>query len=117
MSRTGPWSAGDGEPGSSRGDRRSLTRQSVQDDGQRQLHPLLVHGAGGVQPVGRQTALERLSVQTSVDNLMTYPFVSSLVEAGSLSVHGAWFNIAAGELWWLDPDDGKFRAVTDDESG
>ena len=56
----------------------------------------------------RQTALERASVRRSVANLRTFPFVSSLEDRKRLSLHGAWFDIAEGELWTMDPETGDF---------
>jgi carbonic anhydrase len=51
----------------------------------------------------RQTALERLSVRFSLENLRSFPFVKECEAAGGLALHGAWFDIATGELWTLDP--------------
>lgn len=56
----------------------------------------------------RQTALERISVRNSIDNLRTFPCVKILEERGSLSIHGAWFDISTGELWVMDGDTGDF---------
>ena len=56
----------------------------------------------------RQTALERVSVRNSVANLRTFPCVSILEDRGRLHLHGAWFDIAGGELWTLDPATGDF---------
>lgn len=59
----------------------------------------------------RQRALERMGVQQSLENLMTFPFVARAVEAGSLKLEGAWFSIADAELHWLDWDRGVFEPV------
>lgn len=56
----------------------------------------------------RQTALERISVRNSIDNLMTFPCVSILHGKGRLSLHGAWFDISTGELWSMD-ESGDFK--------
>lgn len=42
--------------------------------------------------------LEQLSVVTSMENLMTFPFVESRVNDGSLSIHGLWTDIAEGGM-------------------
>lgn len=42
----------------------------------------------------RQKALERMAVQQSLENLMTFPFVSEAVEGGTLTLNGSWFSIA-----------------------
>ena len=59
----------------------------------------------------RQKALERMAVQQSLDNLMTFPFVAAAVERGALALNGAWFSIAEGRLEWLDWDSGTFDEV------
>lgn len=50
------------------------------------------------QPVNPQFALELEGIETSLTNLMTFPFVREKVEAGTLELHGAWFAIRHGEL-------------------
>ena len=56
----------------------------------------------------RQTALERASIRFSIANLRTFPCVSILENRGRLSLHGAWFDIADGDLWTMDPVTGDF---------
>jgi carbonic anhydrase len=56
----------------------------------------------------RQRALERISIRNSIDNLRTFPYVTELEEQGKLAVHGAWFDIASGELWIMDAESGDF---------
>ncbi|MGB7287168.1 MAG: carbonic anhydrase [Salaquimonas sp.] len=56
----------------------------------------------------RQTALERVSVRNSIDNLMTFPCVSILEGRGKVQLHGAWFDISTGELWVMDKKTGDF---------
>ena len=56
----------------------------------------------------RQTALERASIRNSLANLRTFPFVSALEGRNRLHLHGAWFDVAGGELWTMDPGTGDF---------
>ena len=56
----------------------------------------------------RQTALERASVRCSIANLRTFPCVSVRENSNRLSLHGAWFDVADGELWTMNPDTGDF---------
>ncbi len=56
----------------------------------------------------RQTALERVSVRNSIENLMTFPCVSILEGRGKVQLHGAWFDISTGELWVMDKQTGDF---------
>jgi carbonic anhydrase len=63
----------------------------------------------------RQTALERVSIRNSINNLRTFPCVRILEEKGKLQIHGAWFDISAGELWIMDSNTGDFFRPSDDE--
>ena len=65
-------------------------------------------GCGRMTDAERQTALERVSVRNSVANLRTFPCVSILGDRNRLHLHGAWFDIADGELWTMDPATGDF---------
>lgn len=64
---------------------------------------------GQMTPEERQTALERLSVRNSIENLRTFPYVAQAETAGDLKVHGAWFDIKSGELRILDHASGEFE--------
>lgn len=59
-------------------------------------------------PSERQLALERASIRRSIGNLRSFPCVSILEGKGRLQLHGAWFNIAAGDLWVMDAETGVF---------
>lgn len=49
-------------------------------------------------PDRRRTRLEHLTVEQSLVNLRTFPWVRSREAAGTLALRGAWFDIAVGEL-------------------
>ena len=55
--------------------------------------------------------VERAAVRTSVDNLMSFPFVRERVEAGTLEIHGWWFDLDSGDLWAIDPQTKIFLPV------
>lgn len=57
----------------------------------------------------RQTTFERVSIRNSVRNLHTFPYVKNAVDAGTLTVHGAWFDIKTGELWVMDTQSSEFE--------
>lgn len=59
----------------------------------------------------RKRALEKQSVLTSLENLMTFPFVQDAVKDGSLSVHGLWNDIEEGTLEQYLPSEGTFKAI------
>ncbi|MGP9819939.1 carbonic anhydrase [Salinarimonas sp. NSM] len=58
-----------------------------------------------------RTRLELASVELSLENLMTFPCVRTLVERGRLTLHGAYFGIASGRLLVRDPASGTFEPV------
>jgi carbonic anhydrase len=55
-------------------------------------------------PAGRRRALEHRSVEQSIANLRTFPWIRSRESAGALTLTGAWFDIALGELHALGAD-------------
>ncbi len=55
--------------------------------------------------------LEREMIATSLDNLMTFPFVREAVASGHLRLEAGWFAIASGELHWRDAATGIFHCV------
>jgi carbonic anhydrase len=57
------------------------------------------------------TRIEKAAVFRSLENLMTFPFVRSLVERGELHLHGAYFGVAEGSLSVLDQQAKEFRSV------
>ena len=60
---------------------------------------------------GRLNLLESLAVGVSIQNLGTFPFVQKALNAGQLTIHGARFSIAVGELQWRNPETGDFIRV------
>jgi carbonic anhydrase len=55
--------------------------------------------------------LEFASVELSLQNLMTFPWVKAKVDDGKLGLHGAYFGVAAGRLLVRDPVNGRFEAI------
>ncbi len=62
---------------------------------------------GGAQ----ERRMEQLAVQTSIENLFTYPFVMENFESGRLSLHGLWLDIGKGVLENYQPATGQFQPV------
>jgi carbonic anhydrase len=54
------------------------------------------------------TRLEQASIVNTLDNLMTFPRLRKLIERGRVTLHGAYFGVATGELSVLDPGSGRF---------
>ena len=64
--------------------------------------------SGSINP---QFSLELEGIETSLKNLLSFPFVQKAVEAGDLELHGAWFAIKHGELHWRNAKTGRFEVV------
>lgn len=63
-------------------------------------------------PEGEQLrALERQAVLVSLENLMTFPFVQSAVEAEEMTLHGLWNDISQGSLEHYAPETKSFVAL------
>ncbi|MEP4195092.1 MAG: carbonic anhydrase [Aliishimia sp.] len=62
-------------------------------------------------PAEQASKLERLAVQTSVENLFSFPFIQSRFDEGKLSLHGLWLDIGAGQLEFYQPSTGDFQPV------
>lgn len=63
-------------------------------------------------PEGEQVgALEQEAVLVSIENLMTFPFVRSAVEAGELSLHGLVHDISEGTLLQAEDAGKKWVSV------
>ncbi len=45
-----------------------------------------------------ERAVERASIEHSLANLRTFPWIRTRENAEELSLHGAWFDISMGEL-------------------
>ncbi|PHK96572.1 carbonic anhydrase [Pseudoroseomonas rhizosphaerae] len=61
-------------------------------------------------PDAAQAQCELETVKLSLRNLMTFPWISTRVAEGSLSLHGGSFDIRTGVLSYLT-EDGSFTAV------
>jgi carbonic anhydrase len=76
---------------------------------------ILRPGYERMQKVGKggdMTALEHEAVLVSIQNLMTFPFIASAVEAGELTLHALWHDIGEGALLCYDDPAGEFRPVS-----
>lgn len=71
--------------------------------GLRDLEPLLTPDEAA-DPGRRLTRLEHLTVEQSLANARTFPWVRAREADGRLALRGAWFDVALGELHALGPD-------------
>lgn len=56
-------------------------------------------------------ALEKVGVQVSLENLMSFPFVAERVKSGDLTLHGLWYDIRDGIVECYDAESGDFIPV------
>ena len=56
-------------------------------------------------------ALEKQAVLTSLENLMTFPFIQEAVAGDRLTLHGLWTDTGEGELHQYDPQRDSFVAI------
>ena len=56
--------------------------------------------------------LEQASLKRSLENLKTFPFIRSACDQGSLTLFGAYFDVATGELSVLDRASGDFNGIS-----
>src|SRR5471032_1890299 len=78
---------------------------------------LMTPAAEKVGPRGAQSAaefltrLEHANIVNSLDNLMTFPGLRKRIERGQVTLHGAYFGVASGDLSVLVRDSGKFEPI------
>jgi carbonic anhydrase len=48
------------------------------------------------------TRLEQASIDKSLENLMTFPYVAAAVRRGAMALHGAYFGVATGQFFVRD---------------
>jgi len=64
--------------------------------------------SGEMSDEERYATCERQAIAHSLRNLMTYPWVKTRVNAGTLSLHGWHYDLAEGTLSSLDPETKSF---------
>lgn len=80
---------------------------------------LMAPAAASVGPRGDRShteylhQMERASIANSLDNLLSFPRLRALVDAGHLTLHGAYFGVATGELSVRDPATGAFKRLAE----
>ncbi|MGB5864512.1 MAG: carbonic anhydrase [Sulfitobacter sp.] len=62
-------------------------------------------------PLEQQRALEKQSVMISMENLMTFPWLSKRIADGELTLHGMWTDIGEGGLEYYNPTSDQFETV------
>jgi len=67
-------------------------------------------------PLSRQDRLAHLNVLQQLHHLRTYPAVRARIEAGTLRLHGWWFDIQAAQVHNWNPDLGRFVPIDEGEA-
>lgn len=68
------------------------------------------------KPLEVQTrAVEQASILISLDNLLTFPWIRSRVEAGKLALHGWYFDMARNNLMNYNPETSSFEDMAHEE--
>jgi carbonic anhydrase len=73
------------------------------------IGPRAIGQNNGEGEEGYLRKLEFASVELSLKNLMSFPFVKAAVESGELDLHGAYFGVASGRLLVRNPRTGQFE--------
>ena len=55
--------------------------------------------------------LEKQTVVVSLENLLSFPFISEAINNEELSLHGLWYDIKSGELLFYDQTSEQFKKV------
>ena len=62
-------------------------------------------------PILQQRAAEQAAILLSLENLHTFPWIDQRVASGTLSLHGWYFDLTAGELMEYQPHSGLFQKI------
>lgn len=69
------------------------------------------HDLAQKSPDLQRRACEQASILLSLENLLTFPWVAERVRAGTLALHGWYFDLIAGELLGYHADTGEFLKI------
>ena len=75
------------------------------------LSPREVEEAVSGTTVNKRPLEVGLAVMTSLENLMSFPFIREAVADETLTLHGLWTEIGEGGLEWFDPATQSFHPV------
>lgn len=75
------------------------------------LRPKYELVADETDPVTQAQQLEKHAVLTSLENLLTFPFIQSRVDDGLLTLHGLWTDIGEGGLEYFNANTQRFQPV------
>jgi carbonic anhydrase len=70
-----------------------------------------VHREEGTPDHVHERQVERASIEHSLANLRTFPWLRGKVNAREVSLHGVWFDISMGELHAYDEEQAAWSAI------
>jgi carbonic anhydrase len=62
-------------------------------------------------PGQRIRALEQEAVLISLENMLSFPFITKAIASGHLTLHGLWHDIGEGGLEQYNAETGKFAPI------
>jgi carbonic anhydrase len=62
-------------------------------------------------PGQRIRALEQEAVLVSLENMMSFPFITEAIDSGHLTVHGLWHDIGEGGLEQYNAETKEFTPI------
>jgi carbonic anhydrase len=71
----------------------------------------VLHNLAGEPPAMQAKACEKAAIALSLQNLLSFPWIRERVQAGSLTLHGWYFDIDTGELLQHSAETGEFVAL------
>ena len=54
---------------------------------------------------------EKISVLFQLEHLMSFPFIKNKVDEGKIELHGWYFDIGTGEIWYYDTEQYRFKPL------
>lgn len=63
------------------------------------------------EPEKQNRACEQAAILISLENLLTFPWISEQVAAGKLLLHGWYFDIGVGQLFSYNPESAAFELL------
>ena len=55
--------------------------------------------------------LEKVSIQTSIENLKNYPFIQEKLDSKEINIYGSWIDIGLGKIHALDFASSLFKPI------
>jgi carbonic anhydrase len=67
--------------------------------------------------LSEEDRLSQTNVLVQLEHAATYPAIQRKLAAGSIRLHGAWFEVVSGEVFYLSVEEGKFLPLIAEPAG